>query len=141
TLHFRGSLRYRGGARLLPVAHLPVRLRVIDPMGKEVYTETELTDDMGSAAGTYALPRNAAIGRYRVLVEPALRPGEIAETTVQVAEFEVPRFAVDVTTTVVDRTLHGVVEGRYLFGAAMAGADASWSLSRQPERLPSTALT
>src|SRR5262249_45816630 len=77
----------------------------------------------------------------------------LAFTMIQVAEFEAPRFAVDIdaTSSAVERPantklapaaqLKATVRGRYLFGAPMDGADVRWTLKRSAAPFPAGPLT
>lgn len=141
TMHFKAMLRTPKGADLVPIVYAPVHFTVIDPTGKVAHEENGLTNDMGSFAASWNAGRGAEIGRYRAVIEPLFAAGAIASTTVQVAEFEPPRFKVDVVAKADAEKLDATVEGRYLFGAAMDGANVTWTLRRDAAPLPSGALT
>ena len=139
TMHFKASLRHDTGKTMRPVAHLPVRLRVVSPTGKDVFTDTGITDAMGSFSTTFATASTAEIGRYHTVIEPLLAPEPLASTMTQVAEFEPPRFTVDVEAGAgaTAGTMTATVRGRYLFGAVMDDAETNWTLRREAAPLPS----
>ncbi|MBX7080204.1 MAG: hypothetical protein K1X88_13500 [Nannocystaceae bacterium] len=137
TIHFKGIARTVEGDALPPMKRAAVRLRVESPTGDLVYDEWGWTTDHGGYAGEFTTTAQAEIGRYTISLQPALHDGAAwTTTTVQVAEFEPPRFAVDVSAQVEREQLQGKVAGRYLFGAAMSGAQVSWTLSREATSLP-----
>ena len=149
TIFVKASVRRRQGGDLLPLASLPIRARLIGPMGEDVEVTSMTTDDLGSAATSFVLPAGAAVGRHQIVVEelgaaPAAGEGEaaLAREFVTVAEFEPPRFTVDVDAQLdAARRLAATITGRYLFGAAMDGAAVEWTLHREPAALPSGPFT
>jgi len=137
------SLRKPEDGRLTPVVGASLRVHVLGPTGDDVFTAPLTTNDMGSAATTIAIPADAKIGRHRILIETQKEKEEpLAETMVQVAEFEPPRFVVDVDASLGDKnSLKSTVKARYLFGAPMDSARASWTLRRDPAAFPEGPLT
>lgn len=138
----KGTVRRRSGDAMVPVPMLPIRVRVLGPGGEEVFSEKTFADGMGSVAVKFDVPKSESLGRHRILLEPTLRPEvELASDIVQIAEFEPPRFTVDVSAEQsAAKELKATVEGRYLFGAAMDGSYADWSLRRSEASFPSGAL-
>lgn len=145
TVHVKGMMRRPDGADLLPVTATAARIRIVDPRGKTAFTKDLTTDDMGSVSASWTTEEGSPIGRYQV--ELQAMPGEetLGSTQVQVAEFEPPRFKVDVeakTTGSGKKTkVQGDVVAKYLFGAAMDGAEASWVVRRSSAPMPKGALT
>lgn len=138
TIHFKASVRQPDGAALRTAAYAPVHLVVLAPSGKTVLDVTGVADDMGSFATDWVSDSTAEIGRYRAIIKPLLLDQAIAETIVQIAEFEPPRFTVDVTTKLDgERRVKAEVLGRYLFGASMSEAEVQWSLRRSGASVPS----
>lgn len=135
----KGIAEFREGGSLRAAAAMPVGLRIHAPTGRLVRSVDALTSDMGSIASHLDVPASAEIGRYRVeLVAPLRDDAVLATTTIQVAEFEAPRFKVDVEArAAADGTrLAAAIDGRYLFGAAMEDAPVAWTLRRKPAPLP-----
>ncbi|EYF06966.1 Hypothetical protein CAP_1225 [Chondromyces apiculatus DSM 436] len=135
----KAAVRRPEGDRLVPVAGAPVEVRVVGPTGEEVRREAHTTGDLGSVAARFDIPADGKVGRHQVLLTS--QDKVIASTIVQVAEFEPPRFAVDVDATETPGGMRAKVRGRYLFGAAMDGGDVSWTLRREPASFPDGPLT
>jgi uncharacterized protein YfaS (alpha-2-macroglobulin family) len=121
--------------RMLPNAK--VRLRVVDPVSTDVADDALVTNARGAVNKEVAFAKNAHTGRYELRLE--LDDGKhtlLASDMVRVADFETPRFKVDVERSVAGAappsppTLHARVIGRYLFGAPMGGAHATWVLKK-----------
>ncbi|MCA9662688.1 MAG: hypothetical protein KC486_30390, partial [Myxococcales bacterium] len=151
TVWIKGSVRKRQGDSLVPVPSLPVKVTVLGPMDDEVLTTTTMTNDMGSVTAQFDVPPQARLGDYQIRVEDVIQlSGDssnsdsklLGETRVKIAEFEAPRFTVDVEAkSPGDRKLRAKVTGRYLFGAPMDGASVEWTLTRAAASLPSGKLT
>ncbi|AKT39109.1 uncharacterized protein CMC5_032560 [Chondromyces crocatus] len=144
TVWLKGSLRRPEGDRLVPVAGSEVELRVVGPTGEEVHRARHTTNELGSVATRVDLPADSKVGPHQVLLGAAGAGGEsapLASTMVQVAEFEAPRFAVDVDAAETPVGLRATVRGRYLFGAAMDGGRVSWTLKREAAAFPDGPLT
>lgn len=142
TVHVKASVRQRVGAEVVPLAGKPVVVRVIGPTDEELANFALVTDDMGSVAADWAVPAESRLGRHRLVVSEAADAGkELDEAVVQVAEFEPPRFTVDVDASASKNVLSAKVLGKYLFGAPMDRAAVEWTLSREAARLPSGPFT
>jgi uncharacterized protein YfaS (alpha-2-macroglobulin family) len=148
TAFFKANVRRPEGAKLLAVAGAPFVLRVLGPTGDELLRESATSSDFGSLATRFSVPSDAKLGRYQVRVEePGKSDPPLALAMIQVAEFEVPRFAVDVdAAAVMDAkskapSIRAMVRGRYLFGAPMDGAQAKWTLKRRAAAFPKGPLS
>ncbi len=145
TIHAKGMMRRPSGGDLLPVAETAARLRIVDPTGKTAFEQDLTSDDMGSVSASWTTEPGAPIGRYQVLLQSL--PGEetLGSAQVQIAEFEPPRFKVDVEAKAAkDGAKHKVeadVVAKYLFGAAMDGAETSWVVRRSSAPMPSGPLS
>ncbi len=139
----KASVRRKLGEQIVPLAGTPVRVRVLGPTDDELAKLALVTDDMGSVSGEYSIPAEARVGRHRIEVVEASDPEKVLdESVIQVAEFEPPRFTVDVDASLAaGNTLHSKVLGKYLFGAAMDSAEVEWTLSREEASLPSGPFT
>lgn len=135
----KASVRRKLGEQIVPLASVPVRVRVFGPTDDTLADLALVTDDMGSVAGEYAIPAEARVGRHRIAVSEASDADkQLDESVIQVAEFEPPRFTVDVDANLAaNNTLRAKVLGKYLFGAAMDKATVEWTLSREAAELPS----
>lgn len=139
----KATVRKPEGALLRPVPNAPVRMRVLGPTEDELFNQMLTTNDMGSVSTTVNLAVDAKVGRHRVLLEtPEEKPDTLAQSIIQVAEFEPPRFVVDVDAKADEKnTLHANVRARYLFGAPMDKASASWTIRRDAAPFPDGPLT
>ena len=134
----KASVRRKLGEQIVPLTATPVRVRVLGPTDDQLADLALVTDDMGSVAAEYDIPAEGRVGRHRIEVAEASDPEKtLDESVVQVAEFEPPRFTVDVDASLsAGNTLHAKVLGKYLFGAAMDKAAVQWTLTREPADLP-----
>ena len=132
-VHVFANVRRADGLKLAAVAGSDLVVRALGPGGDEVWRAKVTTSEMGSVSASFELPKGAKLGRHRIVVEPAGdEKATIAQAIVQVAEFEPPRFAVDVSAGATDRaTLRADVAARYLFGAPMDGAKVKWTARRE----------
>ncbi len=139
----KATVRKPDGAWLRPVVNTTLRMRVLGPTGDEVFAQTLTTNDMGSFSTTVNLAADAKVGRHRILLEtPEEKTNSLAQTMIQVAEFEPPRFVVDVDAQADEKnTLRANVRARYLFGAPMDKANASWTVRRDTAAFPDGPLT
>ena len=145
TIHLKGMIRRPDGADLLPVADTSAQLRLIDPTGKTAFEKTLNSDDMGSLSASWTSESGVPIGRYQVELRAMPSEDVLGRTQVQVAEFEPPRFKVDVKTALGRKgkaqTVEADIVAKYLFGAAMDGAQTSWVVRRSAASMPSGAFT
>lgn len=139
----KASVRRKLGEKIVPLASTPVRVRVLGPTDDELADLALVTDDMGSVGAEYAIPAEARVGRHRIEVAEASDPETALDAgVIQVAEFEPPRFTVDVDASLAaGATLRAKVLGKYLFGAAMDRAEVEWTLSREDASLPGGPFT
>ncbi|MDC0718709.1 alpha-2-macroglobulin family protein [Nannocystis bainbridge] len=140
VVHLKASLRQRIGEDIAPLAGKPVVVKVIGPTEEDLATFPLVTDDMGSVAADYNVPAEARLGRHIIAVYEANSDRRLDETVVQVAEFEPPRFTVDVDAREAKGVLAATVVGKYLFGAAMDKAQVEWTVTRESAALPSGTL-
>lgn len=136
TVHIKASVRQRVGEDIAPLASKPVVVKVIGPTEEELASWPLVTDDMGSVSADYEVPAEARLGRHLIVVSEAGNTATLDEAVVQIAEFEPPRFTVDVDARETKGTLTATVLGKYLFGAPMDKADVEWTLTRKPADLP-----
>lgn len=152
TVWIKASVRKRQGSQMVPIPSLPVKVKVLGPMDDEVLTTTAVSNDLGSVAVQFDVPEKARLGDYQIRVEDVLLfqsdergSGDtslLAKSFVKIAEFEPPRFTVDVEAkNPSDQQLRAKIVGRYLFGAPMDGAGVEWTLTRASASLPAGKLT
>lgn len=141
TVHIKASVRKRIGTELVPQAGKAVVVKVIGPTEEDLASFPLVTDDMGSVSADYTAPAESRLGRHIITVVEPDDDEHIDETVVQIAEFEPPRFTVDVDAREARGTMTATVLGKYLFGAPMDKAEVEWTLTREPAKLPSGSLT
>lgn len=138
-VHVRGMLRQIRedglGIELPPAGEYILRWR--DPEYEVRHEERLSLSSYGGVHSEWALPEDARLGMWAVeLSAVGEQPGDLQwRTQLRVAEYRVPNFKVDVRTALplykVGAQLEATVEGRYLFGAPMAGAEVSWALNSE----------
>ncbi|HFE45028.1 MAG TPA: hypothetical protein ENJ18_05965, partial [Nannocystis exedens] len=110
TVWIKASVRKQQGSQMTPMASFPVKLRILGPMDDDVLTTTAITNDIGSIAVPFDVPEQARLGNYQIRIEDTLSLASndsstsesggdtklIATSFVKIAEFEPPRFTVDV---------------------------------------------
>ncbi len=145
TIGIKASLYQPDGGSLSPVAGQALVVKVTGPTGGAVCDERATTSDLGGVALQCALPADSKLGIHRIEAWGADDSGTpVARSVVRVADFEPPRFKVDVdaaTSSAASTSLAATIRGRYLFGAPMSGASLRWSLRRSPAPFPSGPLT
>jgi uncharacterized protein YfaS (alpha-2-macroglobulin family) len=161
-IHVKAILRRDtpSGIQLIPDA-TPVYVAVRDSHDKVIDRRTIATNAWSTTEWTVRLPAGGALGEYQVLAtldkngfeERAPRPvraGDDEESQGEwrkivrggflVAAYRRPDFRVDATLAgdvgLAGSKLTGVVNARYLFGAAMANRPVTWSYSRTPVFAP-----
>ena len=140
TVHLKGILRKREkGSWALPAVR-EVACEIQDPFNKTVHKAKAPLDAYGSFAFDFETREDAALGSYTLSAAvPGEAPGEnetrLSESfrveAFRPAEFEVHlRSLAD--SYVFGETYQAEVKANYLFGGAMGGQTASWSLRLNP---------
>ncbi len=111
-----------------------VRWTFTDRDGGSLKDSVATLSEFGTAELRMTVPTDAPLGYYAVRVDRH-REGKwrtVAETSYRVAEYRPPEFLAEVTADPKPRfggdSLRATVQGRYLFGAPMAGASVSWTV-------------
>lgn len=116
---------------LAPGSKVEISLR--DSQAKELDSRTIELNAWSSAEWTFKVPQDAPLGTYSITAKTAKHRGTLYGDFL-VAAYRRPDFRVDVTldsnSTVAGTPLDGRVNGRYLFGAPMDGAAASYTYSK-----------
>ncbi|WP_321478054.1 MG2 domain-containing protein [uncultured Paludibaculum sp.] len=118
VLHIRAILL---NSRARALADSPVSIRVTDERSATLFATTLRTSRFGIVAADWAIPDNAALGRYRVDVAAIDAPDIGASSaTFDISRYELPAFEVRVKS---DRRFYLAgqtpvleVEARYIFG-------------------------
>jgi alpha-2-macroglobulin len=137
TVHVKAILR-RGalGALAVPAAGDSLRLVFADREGGELASRSHALTEFGTAADTLVLGPALPLGTYAVRAEARVDGSwqGLATATYRVAEYRPPEFLADLRTedssALVGDTVGATAEGRYLFGAPMAGAAVRWTAAR-----------
>jgi uncharacterized protein YfaS (alpha-2-macroglobulin family) len=138
TVHAKLIVR-RGllGALTPPPPGDSARIKFTDREGETVRDTVVRLSAFGTADETFAVPDGAALGSYAVSVA-TVTDGQwswIGNAAYRVAEYRPPEFLADVraadTVRMAGDSLTVTIDGRYLFGAPMAGAAVQWALTRQ----------
>ncbi|MEA2749482.1 MAG: alpha-2-macroglobulin, partial [Myxococcales bacterium] len=133
----KGFVRSVHDATISMLPNAKVRLRVVDPVGTDVADDVLVTNARGAVNKDVSFAKNAHTGRFVLRLE--LDDGKhtlLASDMVRVADFETPRFKVDVepapaaSVPTAPPTVKARIVGRYLFGAPMGGAHATWVLKK-----------
>jgi alpha-2-macroglobulin len=121
-----------------------VEVVVRDSQNEERDKRTLPLSEWSSADWTYRLPEEAPLGTYEVRATVAGQNASVAGSFL-VAAYRRPDFRVDANlageSSLAGTSLKGVVTGRYLFGAPMAGRDVRWTYARGPLATVPTTVT
>ena len=157
-IHVKAILRRDtpGGIELIP-DKTSLYIAVRDSRAKVIDRRTAVINPWSTAEWTMRLPAEGALGDYQVVAsldkgalddDAPTRPQDVVSAdslprwrkivtgTFLVAAYRRPDFRVDATlsgdTALAGSRLNGVVNARYLFGAAMTSRPVTWSYSRTP---------
>lgn len=145
TVYLKGILRTKTDADWQPIAD-SIRVLVDSPRGQRVVDRRFLPSDLGTFDFAWTAPASADQGVYTVRVVHASdtaatqrqtwEPGDIAGGHFRVDAFRTATFAVTAHASaeqyVAGDFFEGRIEGRYLFGATMAGQPVRYTLTREP---------
>jgi len=133
---------------LKPAANLPCTFEVRDPKGNLIFRAVERTSKFGIAATQFPIADEVTLGEYRInatmtndqssndpspVQRPASRPLIVAEKTVRVERYVLPKFKVTLETEkrfyLPAEMLRGTVSANYFFGKPVANGDVVVRLS------------
>jgi len=139
-VRFKGVLRERAGLGYRLPGRLAVAFSVTDEEGTEIYKTRLTTNDQGSFAGAFTLPKLAKAGTYTM----TSRIGAFSdETFLTVASYLKPELQLSARPgkpQYVRGELATVdIQATYYFGAPVADLRLRWTLTRTP-RYPSSEL-
>ncbi len=134
TVSYKAIVRRKEGTGYGVPRGVPVEIEVRDPMGERLIREANSTNSHGSFDGAVTLSPEAPSGSYSVVTTVG---GESHTSDITVASYRKPEFSVTVTPAK-KRYLRGdriemTVEGRFYFGAPVAGAKVRYSVYRDTE--------
>ncbi len=136
-VHVKAVVRRRDDDGLAVPDDGGLGFRFRDPSGAEAMTVPASLDRWGGAETAVEIPAAAPLGTWQVSFGPMAEGDSGAARwrvggAFSVVEFRRPKIRVATTSDerllVAGDALHGAVEGRFLAGGAMAGAEARWSV-------------
>jgi alpha-2-macroglobulin len=131
TVYFKGTARSPSG--LAPLANENAEVKITDPDGNELYSETLTTDEYGSFNGEIMLASEPPLGYYNIYVTVQ---DEGSYGSFEVQEFQKPEYRVTVTpekeNVVQGETAKFTINAEYLFGGGVAGGKVSYAVLEQP---------
>ncbi|MGC9326908.1 MAG: MG2 domain-containing protein, partial [Candidatus Hinthialibacter sp.] len=123
-IHIRALAAHKSSGEPLPERN--VLLEVFDGKGNKVFKKERTTSEFGIVSADFQLADEVNQGEYRI---QAVLQDEISEKTVQVYEYVLPKFRVNIKTDekyyAPGDKVTGTVEARYFFGKPAAGAQVS----------------
>lgn len=132
TAHVQLTVRQGSLAGLAVPGPQKLKWSLSDPTGRSVSSGEGTTDTYGTWTVDLPLPSGGALGDHALEISV----GEARSwTAIPVKAYRAPAFRVDVTspsTLFAGGALSASIEGRYLFGAPMRGADLRWLVGREP---------
>lgn len=141
TVHVKGVLRVidnrpAGGVEPSPKELETVQYEVKTSRGHKIATGKAKVSPGGAFTFDVKIPPQSDLGNYSVRVKPAQGPYQAwLWGSFSVEEYRAPEFKVEVEVAkgphFIGTTVGAKVGADYLFGAPMAGARVSWTLSRQ----------
>lgn len=139
-VYFRGIVREYADLAYPVPPDTSVTVTLYDPEGTTVYQADLPLTGFGGFSDTAVLPRNSALGQYRIEVTPpGEEVGQYFESNsyyFQVQEYRAPEFAVTLTPerdAVADGdTIRVLVDARYFFGGTVAGGAVEYTVINQP---------
>ncbi|MCS6777046.1 MAG: alpha-2-macroglobulin family protein [Chloroherpetonaceae bacterium] len=115
-------------------AQVPITVEVRDPQGEQIFLENRTTSAFGSFHGSVELGPEAPTGAYSLVVNLG---SEKHTHDIVVSTYRKPEFDVTVRPEkrryVRGEEIQCTVDGRYYFGAPVAGATVTYSVYRSPD--------
>ncbi|MDB4947197.1 MAG: hypothetical protein JWP97_6731 [Labilithrix sp.] len=139
----KGHVRRGAGQRLGAVAGTKVRLRITDVTGSDLLDEAMVTGPKGTITKEVTIPAGQQTGPAHIKLEvDDDKHATLADQTVRIADFETPRFKVDIEAPpdMPAGRWKSTVIGRYAFGAPMEEGRVEWTLAKKLKAIESRAL-
>ncbi len=133
TIHWRLIVRIdNDGVYELP-PDTTIHVQVDDPTGNTVYAQDVELDAMGTASGDIPLAESAAIGFYNMWIQGAdlLEPPVVLVSAYRKPEFEL-NVKAEPAEVVQGDTVTVVAQAQYFFGAPVANAKVSYTVTDEP---------
>ncbi len=107
-----------------------VTIRLYDPNGKEIASQTAQTNAFGSSAGKFTIPAGRLLGAYRLATDRG-------NTVIRVEEYKRPTFEVQLKQPETDILLNQSVtvtgSVTYYFGMPVTKGEVVWRIRRKPK--------
>ena len=134
TISYKAIVRHKNGVGYDVPRNVPIEVEVRDPTGERLIREVKATNSHGSFDGSVTLSSESPSGSYSVVTTVG---GETYTSDITVASYRKPEFAVTVTPAK-KRYVRGdnvdmVIEGKFYFGAPVAGAKVHYSVYRDTD--------
>ncbi|MES2463668.1 MAG: MG2 domain-containing protein, partial [Armatimonadota bacterium] len=134
TISYKAIVRRKDGTGYTVPRGVPVEIEVRDPTGERLVREAKATNSHGSFDGSLTLSPESPSGSYSVVTNVG---GETYTSDITVASYRKPEFSVTVTSAK-KRYVRGdqvemTVEGKFYFGAPVAGAKVHYSVYRDSD--------
>jgi uncharacterized protein YfaS (alpha-2-macroglobulin family) len=128
TVHIKAVVRREKGDDVLLPDDKTLQIKVTDPDGKTVLTQTASVTAHGTVSTDLNLQQDAGLGYYNVAVTRDGRGGSAGNFYVE--EYKKPEYQVTVkaaaTRILQGNTMQATIEARYFFGEPVAGAKVKW---------------
>ncbi len=135
-MRFKAILSERFDGNALPLKNKLVHVILKDSRGKKIFDKRMQTSSHGSVHSQITLNKEANLGHYSVFVYYYDKgKKQYISETFQVEEYRPVNFSVTIKgakETFIGNTQTYQLAGKYLFGAAMTGANVSWSAQKMP---------
>ncbi|NRA97021.1 MAG: hypothetical protein HRU14_12520, partial [Planctomycetes bacterium] len=133
TVNFAAVVRSKIDGAYKSVADTPLSVQVRDPKGTVIFDQAITTDDTGALDAALDLGEEPPLGRYGINLRRGRR--SVGSGTFSVEEYKKPEFEVLVKGPDEPVRLGGgcsaTIQGRYYFGAPVAGAKVSYRVFRE----------
>ena len=121
-----------------------VTILVTGPRGKSILKKEYTTDAFGGLDGEVALPADAQLGNYRIVIDPAKSELRLAGRAVggggsfRVEEYKKPEFEVSIESPTkpiqLGEKITATITAKYLFGAPVTKAKVKYKVLRYDHR-------
>ncbi|MEW5853843.1 MAG: Ig-like domain-containing protein [Myxococcota bacterium] len=136
TMHVKAIARMLIAGELSVPTTRNATLVVTGPTGDDVLTRKIKLTALGTTAVSIPIDAGSRLGTYTLRLSLDDQGDLSLYTNVQVEQFKAPDFKVEVTTSkseaIKGETVSAVARTLYLFGAPLADARSTWTVSRQP---------
>ena len=130
TVHIKAVVRREKGDDLILPDDKNLQIKVTDPDGKTVLTQTASVTAHGTVAADLNLERVAGLGYYNIAVTRDGQSSIGGSGSFYVEEYKKPEYQVTVKPAAArilqGKTIEATIEARYFFGEPVPGAKVKW---------------